>query len=45
MKKNRISLFVFNNLKRIFGEKRRKEFDNFIEVMNYDCEEDPSNVY
>ncbi len=45
MRKNKISLVFFNNLKRIFGEKREKQFNKLIEFMKYDCEEDPSNVY
>lgn len=45
MKKKKISLVVFNKLRNLFGEKRKKQFQDFIESMNYDCEEDPSNVY
>lgn len=45
MRKNKISLFFFNNLKRAFGKTREKQFNNFIKYMNYDVEADPSNVY
>lgn len=45
MRKNRISLVFLNNLRRVFGEKRKAELQKFIERMQYDCEEDDSNVY
>lgn len=45
MGKNRISLVFFNNLKRLFGEKRKKQFENVVKFMDYDVQEDPSNVY
>lgn len=45
MRKNRISLVFLQNLRRVFGEKRKEQLKAFIERMRYDCEEDPSNVY
>lgn len=45
MRKNRISLVFFKNLKRIFGKTRERQFYDFIRYMNYDVEGDPSNVY
>ena len=45
MRKNRISLFFFNHLKRVFGKTRERQFHDFIRYMNYDVEADPSNVY
>jgi hypothetical protein len=45
MRKNRISLVFLKNLRRVFGEKRKEQLKAFIERMQYDCEEDDSNVY
>lgn len=45
MKTNKISLFLFNHLKRVFGKSRERQFRNFVSYMNYDVEGDPSNVY
>ena len=45
MRKNKISLVFLMNLKRVFGEKRKKQFWDIVRFMNYDYEEDPSNVY
>lgn len=45
MRKNRITLEFLRRLRRVFGEKRKEQLNLFIERMNYDYEEDPSNIY